>query len=177
MAKRQFELTETQINELTAAYSQCKDGATRTRYQAVRLYGTGYVAAEIEAITGCSRSSLMVWCRVYLHHGTAGLMDKRAGGNCAKLTHAQIVDLEQHLHNYTPRDVLGSHSATTTGQFWTVEDVSQVLSQRYGVAYRSRTSILSLLQQCGFSYQRPAKVFKSRREAQVIEFEEQLEKN
>lgn len=172
-----MQLTETQINELTAAYSQCKDGATRSRYQAVRLYGIGYAVAEIEAITGCSRSSLMKWCQVYGCLGAAGLVDKRAGGNCAKLTHAQIADLEQHLHSYAPRDVLDSYTTTTTGQFWTVEDVHQVVRQRYAVLYRSRTSILSLLQQCGFSYQRPAKVFKSRREAQVIEFEEQLEKN
>jgi hypothetical protein len=32
-------LTEKQENELIGAFANCKDGPTRTRYQAVRLYG------------------------------------------------------------------------------------------------------------------------------------------
>lgn len=43
------------------AYELCKDVGTRTRYQAVRLYGEGYPEAEVEAITGCARASLMEW--------------------------------------------------------------------------------------------------------------------
>ena len=42
MARRRFQLTEEQVQELINAYANCKDGLTRTRYQAVRLYGTGY---------------------------------------------------------------------------------------------------------------------------------------
>ena len=38
MAKRKFNLTELAENELKGAYQQCKDGQTKTRYQAVRLY-------------------------------------------------------------------------------------------------------------------------------------------
>lgn len=34
-----------------------------------------------------------------------------------------------------------------------------------------------LLHLCGFSYQKTEKVFKSRRETKVADFEEQLEKN
>ena len=90
MANRQFTLTEEQAQELFNAYDGCKDGPTRTRYQAVRLYGTGYPEKEVEAITGCSRSSLMNWCRTYREQGIAGLVDKRKGGNRAKLTATQI---------------------------------------------------------------------------------------
>ncbi len=59
MAKRKFILTKAEQKELLQAYRRCKDAATRTRYQAVRLYGEGYPEAEIEQITGCSRTSLM----------------------------------------------------------------------------------------------------------------------
>jgi len=55
MAKRKFELTEAERKELLQAYQVCKDAATRTRYQAVRLYGEGYPEKEIEQITGCNR--------------------------------------------------------------------------------------------------------------------------
>jgi hypothetical protein len=45
MAKRKFKLSEKEANELLSAYQQTKDGPTRTRYQAVRLYGLGYPEA------------------------------------------------------------------------------------------------------------------------------------
>jgi hypothetical protein len=58
-------------------YRACKDAATGTRYQAVRLYGEGYPEKEIEQITGCSRTSLMEWCRAYREDHSQGLVDKR----------------------------------------------------------------------------------------------------
>ena len=35
------------------AYISCKDGPTRTRCQAVRLYGISYPVEQIRDITGC----------------------------------------------------------------------------------------------------------------------------
>ena len=159
------------------AYAQSKDGPTRTRCQAVRLYATGYSVEDIQTITGCSRSSLMEWCRAYRQDGLNGLVDKRAGGNNAKLSHEQIDHLRERLHIYTPRQVLGQDTYTDSGQFWTVEDVQAALKHWYQVEYRSRSSMLQLLDTCGFSYQRPMKVFKSRRAADVHAFEEHFEKS
>ena len=65
MAKRKFVLDKAERQHLLQSYRNCKNVATRTRYQAVRLYGEGYRVSEIEEITGCSRSSLMEWCRAY----------------------------------------------------------------------------------------------------------------
>jgi len=170
MAKRKFRLTEAERKELRRAYRVCKDAATRTRYQAVRLYGEGYPEKDIEQITGCNRTSLMEWCRAYRD-------DKRVGGNRAKLSMLQIEELQNTLHQYTPKERLGRKASTADGQFWTVEDLVVVVRERYGVAYQSRTSYSSLLRLCGFSYQKTEKIFKSRSEAKVADFEEQLEKN
>jgi transposase len=177
MAKRQFQLTDKQVNELKRAYANCKDGATRSRHQAVRLYGTGYPVQEIMHITGCSRSSLMDWCRQYRSSGIDGLVDKRVGGNRAKLTPDQLEDLQARLHSYTPSELFGSTAATADGQFWTLPDLQRAIEQWYGVCYHSPSSYPRLFHLCGFSYQRPAKVYKSRSEAKIAEFEEQLEKN
>ena len=177
MAKRKFVLTEQERKELTQAYRQCKDANTRTRYQAVRLYGEGCPEKEIEEITGCSRASLMEWCRAYRQDASQGLVDKRAGGNSAKLTEYQIEDLQQRLHQYTPRELFGEEAATADGQFWTVADLARVVRMQFGVEYQSRTSYINLLALCGFSYQKTEKVFKSRSETKVADFEEQLEKN
>jgi transposase len=102
-------------------------------------------------------------------HGHHGLQSHKS--------HEQIHDLAQHLHAYTPEQLFGTSAASPGGQFWTVEDLARAVEGRYGVLYRSRSSYLSLLQRCGFSYQRPERAFKSRRETQVAAFQEQLEKN
>ena len=177
MAKRKFTLTEAERKELLQAYRNCKDAATRTRYQAVRLYGEGYPVEEIMQITGCSRTSLMEWCRAYRQDASQGLVDKRAGGNSAKLTKYQIEDLQQRLHQYTPQELFGAGATTADGQFWTVADLARVVRMQFGVEYQSRTSYINLLALCGFSYQKTEKVFKSRSETKVADFEEQLEKN
>jgi transposase len=177
MAKRKFKLTEAERKELVKAYQRSKDAATRTRYQAVRLYGEGYAEQEIERITGCSRTSLMEWCQAYREDHSQGLVDHRAGGNRAKLSKLQIEELQQKLHQYTPKELFGPRASTADGQFWTVADLTKVVREKYAVEYKSRTSYISLLRVCGFSYQKTEKIFKSRSQIKVADFEEQLEKN
>jgi transposase len=177
MAKRKFILSNEERKELQQAYRTCKDAGTRTGYQAVRLYGEGYPEEEIEKITGCSRTSLMEWCRAYREDHSQGLNDKRIGGNRAKLSKLEIEELQQMLHQYTPKERLGAKASSVAGQYWSVEDLTQIVRERYSVEYQSRTSYTHLLRLCGFSYQKTEKVFKSRSEMKVAEFEEQLEKN
>jgi len=65
----------------------------------------------------------MSWCRTYRADPSHGLVDKRAGGNRAKLSSLQIEELQQMLHQYTPIERLEHKASTTEGQFWTVEDL------------------------------------------------------
>ena len=174
--QRRFQLTEKQENELLQAYADCKDGPTRTRYQAVRLYGTNYPTKEVLEITRCSRTSLMDWCRQYRSDGVDGLKDKRIGGNRAKLKLEQLKKLGVQLQMYTPAEVLRL-TESPTGEFWTVPDLKPAIKKWYSVSYQSPSSYLRLFHLCGFSYQRPAKAYKSRRPDQVAKFEEELEKN
>lgn len=133
MARRRFQLSEEQIKELIMAYASCKDGPSRTRFQAVRLYGVGYPMEQIMDITGCSRTSLMEWCAAYRQEGSAALRDKRLGGNRARLTKGQIQDLKGRLHTYTPADLFGTAAATADGQFWTIPDLRRAIQHCYGV--------------------------------------------
>ena len=159
------------------SFNTCKDASERIRYQAVRLYVEGYDADEIISITGCSRSSLQGWCRAYREDPSQGLVDKRQGGNRAKLNQLQIEEVQNTLHQYTPKERLGCNAQTVTGQFWTVEDLAFLILERYGFEYKSRTSYINLLHQCGFSYQKTEKVFKNHSAQKVADFEEYLEKN
>ena len=177
MATRTFILTQPQATELRHAYERSKDGPTRTRLQAVRLYGLGYAVPHLQEITGCSRTSLMDWCRRYRSHGVAGLTDARLGGNRAKLTPAHRQTVRAKLHQYTPRQLFGPEAATPDGQCWTVPDLQRAVERWFGVTWDSPTSYVALLTECGFSYQRTQKVYKSRRAADVLTFDELLEKN
>ena len=176
MAKRKFILSKAERQDLWQAYRNCKKVATGTRYQAVRLYGEGYRVSEIEEITGCSRSSLMEWCRAYRLDPSHGLEDKRIGGNRSKLNKQQVKELQEILHQYTPRERLGEKSSTAHGQFWRVEDLSRLLREKYSVEYKRRTSYTELLHRCGFSYQKTEKVYKNHNQSKVADFEEELEK-
>jgi transposase len=173
MAKRKFTLTDKERRELLRAYELSKNVGTRTRYQAVRLYGEGYPVAEIEQITGCAPASLMEWCREYRQNGVQSLVDKRIGGNSAKLSRLQIEDLGHRLRQYRPRDLFGPEAS----QYWTVPDLARAIKKWYAVEYRSPSSYFRMFGLCDFSYQKVEKVYKPRSERKVLEFEEQTEKN
>lgn len=176
MARERFRVTEQQIRQLQQAYAQAKDSDVRTRYQAVRLYVQGYPTAEIIQITGCNRSSLMEWCRKYRQSGIAGLEEHRGGPVRAKLKPQQVAELREKLRQYRPYDLLGPEAHTASGQHWTVEDLVRAVQRWYGVNWKSRASYHHLFAQCGYSYQRTEKVYKSRREKDVLEFEARVEK-
>jgi transposase len=176
MTHRTFELTAAAAGALLAAYHRTRDGAHRTRLQAVRLYGLGYRVPQIVEITGCARSSLMEWCAAHRAGGIPALADHRRGGNSAKLMPEQVADLSGKLRVYNPHALFGPHAATPDGQAWTVDDLRRAVQEWYGVSYASNSSYYALFARCGFSFHRPAQVFKSRNDAVVAEFEARLEK-
>jgi transposase len=177
MPRKRFEITKQDMDELRCAYRQTKDAATRTRYQAVMLYMQHYSVDEICQITGCHRNSLMEWCRKYRQQGVDGLRDHRGGPHRAKLSAEQVLELGEKLQQYCPRTLLGGNTYTASGQHWTVEDLAQAIQRWYGVVWDSRSSYHRLLARCGFSYQRTEKVYKSRRDCEVMDFEAFVEKN
>jgi transposase len=177
MRKRTFHLTEAEANSLQAAYLHCHNADTKIRYQAVRLYGTGYTLAQIADICACSRSSLMEWVRAYRDKGLPALVDHRIGGNRAKLQPEQIEAIQNQIHRYRPCQLLGKDACFGEGLFWTITDVATLLKRDYAVTFQSPTSYRSLLAKCGFSFQRPAKQYKSHSEFKLMTFEELLEKN
>ena len=73
------------VIELKSGEDSSLKNTTRMRFQAVRLYGSGYQVQDVVTITGCTQSSLERWCHTYRQEGIAGLLDQRLGGNRAKL--------------------------------------------------------------------------------------------
>ena len=176
MKHRLFRLLPAEVSELQAAYLHCQNANTKIRYQAVRLYGTGYPVEQILDICACSRTRLLKWAAAYDQRGITALLDQRTGGNRAALKPEQIEAIQKQLHTYTPAQLLGKDAAQGEGLFWTVADIAALLKRDYNLTYQSQTSYRALMTKCGFSYQRPARQYKSRSEAKIMEFEELLEK-
>jgi transposase len=176
MRTRSFQLTESEAEELLSAYRHCQDAGAKARYQAVRLYGTGYPAAQIIDICGSPVRTLQHWARAYRQRGLTALLDHRLGGNRARLTPGQIEAVQAKLHRHTPAQLLGPAHSAGGGEFWTVPDLARLLERDFAVVYESLTSYRALLIRCGLSYQRAAKQYKSHSEARLMDFEERLEK-
>jgi transposase len=177
MSNRQFHLSEVEANELQGAFCICKDGPTRTRLQAVRLYGQSHCVKEVEKVCVCTRSALMTWCRAYRKDGIVALFDKRKGGNHAKLKADQVELIRTLLHTYTPAQLWSAEVCAGEGDFWTVPDLAHLVEERCHVVYQSDNSYRFLFGKCDFTRQRPGYLYKSRSAAAVMAFEEEIEKN
>lgn len=177
MHRKRKLLSQEQVNELQVAQDNSPDGASAMRFQAVRLYGTGYSVEEIMAICRCSRPSLLEWNRKYHQGGIAALLDQRQGGNRALLGNDELERLQSTLHQYRPNQLFAPGEYERDGRFWAVSTLAQLVEREYGVRYKQPCSYRILFDKCEFSYQRAAHHYLSRREQRVIEFEETLEKN
>jgi transposase len=105
------------------------------------------------------------------------LVDHRNGGNRALLSPAQRVGIARKLRRYTPQDLFGAdHQSAGTAVYWSVADLRRAVKQWTGVEYQDAQSYRTLFHDCGFSYQRTERQYRSRREADVIDFSEQIEK-
>ncbi len=177
MAKRHFQLTPQEINQFRRAEQQTRDVHELRRLQAVRLYGTGMAIAQIKDIHQCGESSIREWVRKYQQQGLPGLCSHWSTQNASKLTSEQLADLRARLQQYGPDQVLPAGVRASSGPFWTVSDLKQVVERWYGVVYQDAGSYRNLLKRCGFSYRRAERVYKSRpSQAALADFEAELEK-
>ena len=82
--------------------------------------------------------------------------------------------MQERLELYRPPQVFGPDSVG--GEYWSVPDLKRAVKQWYDVSYNSLSSNREIFARCGFSYQRPAQVYRSRSVTKVVEFEAGLEK-
>ena len=79
MKPRLFCLTEAEAQEFQTAYQHCQDARAKTRYQAVRHYGTSYTTTLIQDICGCTPRTLSNWVRAYQQRGLTALLNQCQG--------------------------------------------------------------------------------------------------
>jgi putative transposase len=177
MGKRQFQLTDEEKQAFEQAERRTRDTYELRRLQAVRLYGSGIPAPEIRQVVQCSDRRIREWAQKYQQQGLEGLKSQWQGENALKLSREQRADLKQRLEQYRPDQVIVPDVRISRGQFWTVSDLQIVVQAWYAVEYRTVDSYRTLLHECGLSYQRTEKVYRSQPDAQTVaDFEAELEK-
>lgn len=177
MGNRQFQLTDEEQQAFEQAERQTRDAYELRRLQAVRLYGTGMPTPQIRQVLHCSDRRIREWTQKYQQAGLVGLQSHWQGENALKLSRKQRADLKQRLEQYAPDQVIAPAVRISQGQFWTVSDLQIVVKAWYEVEYRTADSYRTLLHECGLSYQRTEKVYRSRPDAQTVaDFEVELEK-
>lgn len=178
MAKRKFQLTDSEIVAFRQAEEQTRDVRELKRLQAVRLYGMGEAVETIQKLVGCGPVSPAQWAIEYRGGGLKGLQSRWQGGNAKKLTDEQRQDLFAKLAQYSPEQIIAPDVRVERSTFWMVSDLQIVVEAWYGVTYRSPTSYRSLLHASGLSYQKVEKIYRSQPGAvQLADFEADLEKS
>lgn len=177
MATRKFQLTKDEKERFEQAERQTRDAYELRRLQAVRLYGSGIPTSEIRQFIQAGERRIREWAHKYGQQGLAGLKSGWQGENALKLSREQRADLKQRVQQYRPDQVMSRDERRSRGQFWTVSDLQIMVNAWYEVEYRTLDSYRTLLHECGLSYQRTEKVYRSQPDAQTVaDFEAELEK-
>jgi transposase len=119
MAKRQFQVTEQEIERFRQAEQRTRDVHELKRLQAVRLYGTGMSIGQIMDIHNCGESGVREWVQKYQQRGLPALRSNWSAQNASKLTGEQQADLHTRLREYRPDQLLPAAVRVSAGQFWT----------------------------------------------------------
>lgn len=177
MGKRKFQLSDDEKQRFEQAERQTRDAYELRRLQAVRLYGSGIATSEITRLIQASDRRIREWTHKYQQSGLEGLQSQWQGENALKLSREQRTDLKQRMEQYRPDQVIAADVRLSRGAFWTVSDVQIVVNAWYQVEYRTSDSYRNLLHECGLSYQRTEKVYRSQPDVQTVaDFEAELEK-
>jgi|SRR5215204_7144827 len=103
MAKRTFQLTETEIKACKLHEQQSKRVDELRCLQAVRLYGNGYSMNRIREMLGCAEHSVRLWVLDSTRNGIDRLLsqDGNSVQNARRLSLEQEQDLAQKLREYS----------------------------------------------------------------------------
>jgi len=129
-----------------------REGAYRVarRLHAVVLNMEGRTAPEIASLLKVHRSKVSIWLHHWQRWGMDGILEGHRPGRPKELTHPQLQTLADLLDSGPV--AYGFHSGV-----WTCPMVCRIIEEEFSVAYHP-AHVSRILQQLGFSVQRPKKV-------------------
>jgi transposase len=120
----------------------------RRRMEAARLLRAGLSQSEVARTVGVHRQSVSRWARELEQSGVRGLRKARHTGRPAKLSPAQLRELETMLKR-------GPEAFGFTTGLWTAARVRDLIEYRTGVRYHE-DHVWRILRRLNWSCQRPS---------------------
>lgn len=151
-------LSETDYQEAVRRYKNMRvKGHERQRYHALILVHQGYSYREVGQILLVDEETIRRWVQQYHERGLAGLRNEPQWGG----EHGQRELPEEQ--GETLKRMLGAEAmaGTKVGSGWTNKAVRQLITERFGVAYR-KSGMRKLFAHLGWSYQRGRKLYSRR---------------
>jgi len=134
------------------------------RRKAVALLQQGLSTREVARQIGCAPASVSRWRQAFARHGPAGLAAQPQAGRPARLQPRDLERLRQIL-------LAGPAAWGFRTDLWTLARLKQVIASQFGVEYHV-SHVHRLLQQLGFSCQKPERVAREQDPAAVQHFRE-----
>lgn len=129
------------------------------RLEAGRLFEEGCRSAEVARRMGVSTASVCRWRAAWERAGAQGLKIQRPNGRQARLSDAQVKEVEQAL-------LLGPIANGFSTELWTMARVAEVIERLTGVSYHPH-HIWWLLRRMGWTRQKPARQAVERNEEAI----------
>src|SRR5262249_16561601 len=152
-------LTQDQINELRRAHRACKDKREADRIKAIYSLAVGHSIQEVTSILMIDEETLRNYVKRYQEGGIQKLITDNYKGSSAKLSAAELEELDLHLQQKT---------------YLAVEAIITHVKQTYNVEY-SQSGMTDLLHRIGFTYKKsklvPAKADAEEQEQFLVEVE------
>jgi transposase len=123
------------------------------------LLRSGKTYRSIAFQMGASLSSVVRWRQVYRKHGLQGLRAQPIPGRPPRLSASQKRQIPKLLAR-------GPLQAGYRTDVWTLKRIAQVIDRRFGVEYHP-CHIWRLMQELGWSCQKPQKRARERNEAEI----------
>lgn len=155
-------LDREQIEELNA-YKRAKDKSAieAMRAIAILLFDAEANSEFIESITGYDKKYASNLKRKYIKRGITSLNDRKGKKPRALLTRGQRNEITKIITTTTPR-IFGIDA-----DYWTTSILAYLIKEQYNVQYKSKTSLTILFEEAKFTYHKPDKQYRAKKQAVI----------
>lgn len=162
--------TPDRIKELKEFLNKSKSAREKERLLALVRLAEGRKRKEVASFLGKHIKTIDRWTSTFKKHGVKGILNKPQPGNHRLLSKEQKEEVKEIITHKTPAEM------DLEGKFWTVPVLKKLVARDFRVFYKSETSLRNLFVYCGFTFHKPTKINRSRKNGMRRRFETVLKK-
>lgn len=162
--------TPEEVGELKEILQKTKSARGKERLRAIIKLKEGRKRKDVANFLDINVKTLDRWQSSFKKEGVKGLLDKKQPGNNRLLSKEQKDKIKTIVESQTPKQM------GLEGVFWSVSSLAQLVKKEFNIGYKSSLSYRNLFHYCGFSFHKPVKVNKKRKDGLKKRFETILKK-